>query len=597
MIAAIYARKSTEQRGVAEEVKSVNRQIANARAFAALRGWTVAADHIFVDDGISGAEFERRPGFMRLLDALAPRPPFQVLIVSERKTIGRESYETGYRIKQIDEAGVELVEYVHGRSLTPKTWIEKVTSDAEGWSDELQRQKTSERTHEAHTAPARVGRVPGGRVFGYRNKDVFKDVDQHGRPLRSHVEREIVPEEAAVIRRIFELYDYGLGLKAIAKRLNAEGAPSPKPFTRKDGLAPIGQWVPSTIRAALARELYHGVAVWNKTKKKTKWGKMKPTARPESEWERAPVEHLRIVDEAHWRRVQARRQETAGRALRFASGRITGRPPKHATKNLLAGLATCARCGGGLVVEQSNNKKGRYAYYVCLRRWHHGTCTNRLRVPIADVNEAVLQAIEEHALTPAAVEAVVQLTERDDVQDQQMQLVRERKGNDKRLKNLGDAIETGGEAATLMARVHELEARQRAIADELASLAPLPRLAPRVVNDRLEEWRRLLRGSTTQARAVLQRVLKGRITFTPNDAGYTFEAPTRFDKLFAGVACPWPGGSPQDLIDHAGEGCEHIRLEDTLDFEYGRLLARVYQGVLRPAGFEPATLGLEGRGS
>ena len=289
--------------------------------------------------------------------------------------------------------------------------------------------------------------------------------------------------------------------------------------------------------------------------------------------------HLRIVDEALWRRVQVRRQETAGRALRFASGRITGRPPKHATKNLLAGLATCARCGrgGGLVVEQSNNNKGRYAYYVCLRRWHYGTCTNRLRVPIADVNEAVLQAIEEHALTPAAVEAVVQLTERDDVQDQQMQLVRERKGNDKRLKNLGDAIETGGEAATLMARVHELEARQRAIADELASLAPLPRLAPRVVNDRLEEWRRLLRGSTTQARAVLQRMLKGRITFTPNGAGYTFEAPTRFDKLFAGVACPWPGGSPQDLIDHAGEGCENIRLEDTLDFEYGRLLARVYQ--------------------
>ena len=40
---------------------------------------------------------------------------------------------------------------------------------------------------------------------------------------------------------------------------------------------------------------------------------------------------------------------------------------------------------------------------------------------------------------------------------------------------------------------------------------------------------------TTQGRAVLQRVLRGRITFTPKGDGYEFEAPTRFDKLFTGV--------------------------------------------------------------
>ena len=170
---------------------------------------------------------------MRLLAALEPRPPFQVLVVSERKTIGRETYETGYRIKQLDQAGVDIVEYVHGRSLTPKNWIEKVTSYAEGWGDEQHRQKSSERTHASHTALARAGRVAGGRVFGYRNADVIKGEDEHGRPLRSHVEREVVPQEAAVVRHIFELYDSGLGLKAVAKRLNAEGAPCPKPFKRK----------------------------------------------------------------------------------------------------------------------------------------------------------------------------------------------------------------------------------------------------------------------------------------------------------------------------------------------------------------------------
>ena len=73
MIAAIYARKSTEQIGVSDEEKSVTRQIQHARAHAERKGWTVADDHVYVDDGISGAEFANRPGFLRLMNALKAR--------------------------------------------------------------------------------------------------------------------------------------------------------------------------------------------------------------------------------------------------------------------------------------------------------------------------------------------------------------------------------------------------------------------------------------------------------------------------------------------------------------------------------------------
>ena len=41
MIAAVYARKSTEQNGVPDEAKSVSRQVENARSFAQSKGWTV----------------------------------------------------------------------------------------------------------------------------------------------------------------------------------------------------------------------------------------------------------------------------------------------------------------------------------------------------------------------------------------------------------------------------------------------------------------------------------------------------------------------------------------------------------------------------
>jgi DNA invertase Pin-like site-specific DNA recombinase len=68
MIAAIYARKSTDQ-NVADEEKSVTRQVDRARTYPATKGWAVDDAHVYVDDGISGAEFEKRPGYVALMAA------------------------------------------------------------------------------------------------------------------------------------------------------------------------------------------------------------------------------------------------------------------------------------------------------------------------------------------------------------------------------------------------------------------------------------------------------------------------------------------------------------------------------------------------
>ena len=275
MIAAIYARRSKEQDDRVEAAKSVARQIENAKAFAATRGWTVTEACIYIDDGISGAEFKKRAGFQRLMAALTPKPPFGVLIVSEQKSLGREAFETNFTIKQLAQVGVEIFEYVHGQSLTPKNYMDKMMSSFRAGADEAHREQTSERVHESHTRSARAGHVVGGRVFGYRNQDVYSGVDPHGRPLRSHVTRVIDPTEAAVVHRIFALYDEGAGLKRIAKQLTSERAAAPKPFQRKDGLRPIVGWSPSTIRTILSREIYHGVSVWNKSRKRPlTWGQV-----------------------------------------------------------------------------------------------------------------------------------------------------------------------------------------------------------------------------------------------------------------------------------------------------------------------------------
>src|SRR5688572_9308606 len=115
MNVAIYARKSTEQKGKAEKAKSVPQQIEGAREFIATKkGWTLNDAHIYSDDEISGAEFEKRPGFQQLMAALKPKPPFQVLVIRELARLGREASETGYVIKQLAKAGVEIVGYLNG---------------------------------------------------------------------------------------------------------------------------------------------------------------------------------------------------------------------------------------------------------------------------------------------------------------------------------------------------------------------------------------------------------------------------------------------------------------------------------------------------
>jgi site-specific DNA recombinase len=253
---------------------------------------------------------------------------------------------------------------------------------------------------------------------------------------------------ARVVRRIFALYDEGHGLKRIAKQLTAEGAAAPTPFVRKDltKVGPIIGWAPSTVRTILCRELYHGVIVWNRSRKRPiAWGAVDQRPRPQAEWLRVSAEHLRIIDEPLWHRVVSRRAATEGKAVRFAGGRLSGRPPKTATTNLLAGLATCALCGGGLIVETAPRKRGRLPEYVCSRRRLNGTCQNTLRMPVADVNEAVLQAVEEHALTPEAIESVIHLSERSDQRELQVALSLEQKDIEKRIARLVAAIETGGD--------------------------------------------------------------------------------------------------------------------------------------------------------
>jgi site-specific DNA recombinase len=471
MIAAIYARKSTKQTSVSEEAKSVTRQIEHATAYATKKGWLVADEHIYVDDGISGAEFgSQRPGLARLLTQLNPRPPFQVLIVSEESRLGRESIEVSSLLKQLSVAGVVVYCYLDDKAVRLDTPTDKVMVALRGFTDESERTRASQRTHDALARKAHAGHVTGGRCFGYANVNVNTPTpDADGRPIRLYVERRINEAQAEVVRKIFRLYADGHGFGTIARQLNDEGAACPRPMPGR----PAG-WAPSSVRQVLLRPVYKGELLWNRTKKRNQWGQQQQRPRAESEWMRTPAEYLRLVSDDLWHAAHARLQELRATYMRATGGLLLGRPVHGIeSKYLLTGMAACTLCkpneeasyGGSLTIRTRAHGRHRAFFYACTCHVLRGqkACANGLHLPMEATHRAVWEALKRDLFQPGvllyAVEKAIAKAQASEASDtgQDAALHEQLQTVEQELARLSTAIATGGELPTLLAAIQERE--------------------------------------------------------------------------------------------------------------------------------------------
>jgi DNA invertase Pin-like site-specific DNA recombinase len=127
------------------------------------------------------------------------------LIVSEQSRLSRDTSDTLQVLKELARAGVRVFGYQDDRAISLETPSDTLFTTVNAWKDSEARREASVRTYDALARKARASHVAGGRVFADRNVDVCNGTDVHGRPVRSHVTREIHEDEAAVVRRIFEL--------------------------------------------------------------------------------------------------------------------------------------------------------------------------------------------------------------------------------------------------------------------------------------------------------------------------------------------------------------------------------------------------------
>jgi len=158
------------------------------------------------------------------------------------------------------------------------------------------------KTHRGLEGRIRQGRSIGAAPFGYR---IVRGLRPDGEPDRGL--REIYPDQAIVVRRIFADFASGQSPRQIARALNAECIPSPNG----------GVWSNGTIRGRAARgegilrnALYIGRLVWNRRhnlKDPTGGCRVRKANRVE-DLVTHEVPELAILDPALWQRVQHQRE-------------------------------------------------------------------------------------------------------------------------------------------------------------------------------------------------------------------------------------------------------------------------------------------------
>jgi len=536
--AAVYVRKSHEQPGVADEAKSVARQIEHGTAFAESQGWTVDPAHVFIDDGISSALFGAgRPGLARLLNTLTPRPPFQILVMAEESRLGREAIETGWTLKQILDAGVRVFFYLERRERTLDSAMEKVMLSLTNFASEMEREKARQRTHDAMRRKARAGEVCGGTVFGYRNVEV-----RTAEGKRSHVERAIDPAQAAIVARIFADYAAGFGFGRIAKRLNAEGVPAPR----------ARGWAPSAIREMLRRDLYRGRIVWNRTAKAVRGGVTRQRRRDERDWIHREAPELALVPLALAAAVDARLRVAATTFPRGPRGVLTGgavQAPGYASPYLLTNFARCAVCTGplGTITRTHGTGKARWPvrFYGCTTRDRRGPtiCANAtlLRREILDaaVLDAVRVSLDDDILRDVIAGAMARRqAQQGSAEARRPVVARELHAVEHRITRLVDAIASGGPVEELLERLRAERARKATLVEEQRRLEPSSRPATDLrsrVTAVVADLRRHLGIQVARTRQLLQIMLPGPIAMVPvvedGRRGYRFTGRLRLNGL------------------------------------------------------------------
>lgn len=342
---------------------------------AAAKGWNVI--DTIIDDGVSafsGMNVTSGELGKFIIDAEEGRWPNGVVLLTERlDRLSRQGFEDLFAwIKRATTAGVTVATQDGDESFAPGSKFETIDVIKILLKADLAHDESVNKANKLAAAwKLKRERVAGGEKFVMtRRAPAWVKVE--GNPAAF----VLIPERAAIVRRIFDETVAGLGKAIIAKRLNQEGVPT---FGRAAG------WHSSYIQKILSSPTVLGDMQPGR--------KSRGTARvlvgdPIAGYYPSVVD-ADLVARAH-RSMASRSRRVAGRGRRLV--------------NLFSGIAKCGACGERMTFRgkgervRADGERVNEDFLVCDSYQRGRGCTNKHHFNYPAWETAVLNAILARAM-------------------------------------------------------------------------------------------------------------------------------------------------------------------------------------------------------
>ena len=231
---AAYARVST---GSEEQLLSLETQKAHYESYInANDDWVFVG--IYFDEGVSGTKVEKRNGLLQMLSD-CEHGSIDFLITKSISRFSRNTTDCLEMVRRLQELDVPVFfekENINTGSMDSELMLTILSSMAESESISISQNSKWSVQKRFQNGTYIVSYPP----YGYENKNG---------------EMVIIPEQADVVKRMFEEALTGKGTRAIARGLEKDGVPTKKGNT----------WSAGTVNGILKNEKYTGDAIFQKT--------------------------------------------------------------------------------------------------------------------------------------------------------------------------------------------------------------------------------------------------------------------------------------------------------------------------------------------
>lgn len=340
---AVYARYSTDMQSPTSIIDQQRECLLRLKALGLDESKVVH----FTDEGLSAAKADvNRPGFESMMEQVR-LGEINVIVTHELSRLTRRPSVNGELIERCDSGTLRIIAIIgnidtaNGGGQLPMMFY--------GLVNKLEIDSTRARVKRNHAGLMDRHCVMGRPPFGYRIERKDPNVRHLGATFVQ------IPEEAAIIQRLYNLRYKGWSYGEIAETLNKEFAAY---FCRPDTRPEKGYWTIGDIAQIISKPIYRGMysqcnsQQYHIKKRKALPLAMKHDYRPADDFPRFHEEAFRMVSDTVWHACQPKRH---GSRDESQSGGY---------RHWCSALLSCPHCGKRMAARPRAKTKGHQGCVV-----------------------------------------------------------------------------------------------------------------------------------------------------------------------------------------------------------------------------------------